>query len=146
VETPDPPSSETATTEQKKLTYNNLSLSVMDKQNEQYQQEEQSQCDGVDGKRRLGSIKPDCQTIGVLPNSVFNSDRHRGHQNREKSNSSRRGKIAGGMLSQLIEDTNDQLAYHEMQLYYYENQINKLKRRLKHFSLLKQQVDLLSED
>jgi hypothetical protein len=50
------------------------------------------------------------------------------------------------MLSQLIEDTNDQLAYHEMQLYYYENQINKLKRRLKHFSLLKQQVDLLSED
>lgn len=85
--------------------------------------------------RQKGLGKPEEKSAGTRykQNQAFSFDSQRANIN-ESNNSGRRRAIVGGILSQLREDCEDQLAFNERQIKYHKAQIDKLKKKIKYLN------------
>lgn len=116
-----------------------------------------NKCDSSNEPETLGRVKSESKTIGIESNKAIDSDCDGKNQNRKNSNDNRRRRIVGGILSQMIDETTDHLAFSEAQLNYHQSQSNhhqsqieKLKKRLNNLTelqdKLKNTIDLNNEN
>ncbi len=96
-----------------------------------------SQRNYKNGQKRLGSFENQSRAVGNEQDEVAYSDCERENFDREAI--FRRRDIAGGILSQLIEDSIDQLAY-------IEKQKKRLKKRVESLEKLKKSLSVDSEE
>ena len=90
----------------------------------------------------LGSSQRESRGLGDEPHKVINLNRQRSNID-DPSRIRRRRELIGGILSQLIEDANDQLAEYERQLKeceqrmsYYKSQVKKAQKRIDYLEKL----------
>lgn len=101
----------------------------------------QSQRNRNSRKERLGSFEEKSGGVGNESNKIINLD-SQGTNINESDCIRRRRKIIGGMLSQLIKDTRDQLAFCQHQVSYYNEQIQSLEKKLSNL----ENLDVFYED
>ena len=88
-------------------------------------------------QNRLGSFEIKSRAVRDEQNKIINSNCQRKNNNREII--FRRRNIAGGILSQLIEDSEDQLAY-------FERQSKRLKKRIQSLKRLQESLSVPDEE
>ena len=95
----------------------------------------QDQRNRNDKSRRLGEPQKESRGFGNEQDKITNFDSQRANIY-ERNRSKRRRKITGGILSQLIEDSKDQLAACKRQQKYYAQQEEKWQKRLEYLESL----------
>ncbi len=95
------------------------------------QQKQQAQCNLEDGRGGLGTSASQGESAGDVENETSNPIRQK--RDSSRFSSTERGKTFGGILSQLIVDTRDQLAD-------YRSKIEKLENRLLQLQQLHEQL------
>lgn len=97
--------------------------------------------DNQEGRLGISQIKS--RKLGDEQDKIVDFDSKRSNQN-EQSSFGRRRKIIGGMLSQLMQDSEAQLAHSEHQVSYHQKQVAHLQNKIEHYKALKSL--LLEED
>ncbi len=89
-------------------------------------------------QRRLGVFEGQGGKLRNESNQVINPDCAR--EDNHRKTSARRRILVGGILSQLINDTQDQLAELDRQAQSIQNQSERLRKRLKSFEQLQESL------
>lgn len=93
-------------------------------------------CNRDNQERRLGVSQKESGRIGDEQDKVIDFDSKRSNRD-EQSSSQRRRKVIGGILSQLMQDNEAQLAYSERQVSYHQKQITDLQKKIQNLNNLK---------
>lgn len=83
----------------------------------------------------LGGTKKQSGIFGDESNEIVDFDSE-GTNSYESDRIRRRRQVIGGILSQLIEDTSNQLAHSKRQLNFYKNQVHSLEKKLEYLQAL----------
>jgi hypothetical protein len=90
------------------------------------QQKQQAQCNLEDGRGGLGTSASQGESAGDVENETSNPIRQK--RDSSRFSSTERGKTFGGILSQLIVDTRDQLADYRLKIEKLENMLLQLQQ------------------
>ena len=103
----------------------------------------QNQRFNADGTERLGASATESAAARDIQNTVGDPTSQRGSFIRSDSD---RRTIAGGILRQLMKQSSNQLAYHELQVNYHSSQVDYHSSQVEELKSCRNQLEKLSDE